>query len=387
MRNYSIKLGSAVIILILFLITPCLLLTEERFFDSINENYSKVVIAVFYPSVGTIKNIEALLKNNLLALENFKIVGIYYYRESYDYSQSKKYIKDNKIDWFAFHEIKGKLSEENLFKKNSCTSDFKKIFKKADALIFFGGADIPPKIYGEKTNLLTQIRTPYRHFVELSCAFHFLGGFQNKDFKPFLEENPDFPILAFCLGVQTLNVATGGTLYQDIWSEIYKSMYVEDVLLLPKYCWHKNPYFSLYPLHKLSRSTMHKIKLLKDGKFCKEMKMKPDDMPIVLSSHHQALKDLGKDMKAIATSIDKKIIEAIEHVKYSNVLGVQFHPENFTLWDYQIKVKFSPEQKESISRRGILENNPPSFEFHKKIWSWFTRKVLENYKKRIGKSE
>jgi len=377
----------AIFVLILCLITPYLLSVEERFFDRIDNRYPEVVIAVFYPSIGTIKNVEALIKNNLLALKKFKIVGVYHYSESYDYSQSKKYVEEKGIDWFVFHKIQGELNEKNLFEKNSCTSDFRKIFQKADALIFFGGADIPPEIYGEKTNLLTQIRTPNRHFVELSCAFHFLGGFQNKSFKPFLDKNPDFPILAFCLGVQTLNVATGGTLYQDLWSEIYKATYVEDVLELPESCWHKNPYYLLYPLNKLSRSTMHQIKLLPSGKFCKEMKMKPEDKPFILSSHHQALEKLGKGMRIIATSLDGKVIEAVEHIKYPNVLGVQFHPENYTLWDYQIKVKFKPEQKDGISRREILEKNPPSFEFHKKIWAWFTKRVIENYKKRIGKSE
>ena len=377
----------AIFVLILCLITPYLLSVEERFFDRIDNRYPEVVIAVFYPSIGTIKNVEALIKNNLLAFKKFKIVGVYHYSESYDYSQSKKYVEEKGIDWFVFHKIQGELNEKNLFGKNPCTSDFKKIFQKADALIFFGGADIPPEIYGEKTNLLTQIRTPNRHFVELSCAFHFLGGFQNEKFKPFLERKPNFPILAFCLGVQTLNVATGGTLYQDIWSEVYRVMHVEDVLKLPESCWHKNPYYLLYPLNKLSRSTMHQIRLLPDGKFCKEMKMKPEDKPFILSSHHQALEKLGKGMRIIATSLDGKIIEAVEHVKYPNVLGVQFHPENRTLWDYEVKVKFKPGQGKVISRREILENNPPSFEFHKKIWAWFTKRVIENYKKRIGKSE
>jgi putative glutamine amidotransferase len=385
MRKLNKKIKIILLFASIFIFTFSLFASKDRFFDTEFKKNSELVIAIFYPSIGTIKNMEALIKNNLLKIKNFKIVGVYYSKESYDYSQSKKYVKENNLEWFVFHEIVGELNKENLFRANPCTSDFEKIFKNSDALIFFGGADIPPHLYGEKTNLLTQIRTPNRHFVELSCAFHFLGGLQNQDFRPFLDENPQFPILAFCLGTQTLNVATGGTLYQDIWSEIYKVKYVEDVFQLPGDCWHNNPYFRLIPLQKLSRSTMHQIKLLSNGKFCVEMKMKVDDKPYVLSSHHQALEKLGKGMKVIATSLDGKVIEAIENEKYPNVLGVQFHPENLTLWDYQIKVRFTPEQKEGISRREILEKNPPSYEFHKRIWSWFTQKVIENYKKRIEK--
>jgi putative glutamine amidotransferase len=60
------------------------------------------------------------------------------------------------------------------------------------------------------------------------------------------------------------------------------------------------------------------------------------DPPLVLSSHHQAIEELGKGWKVAATSVDGVIIEAIEHGVYPHVLGVQFHPEKPGLYDPSI---------------------------------------------------
>jgi len=209
-----------------------------------------------------------------------------------------------------------------------------------------------------------------------------LGGNQNTDFEPLLNENPEFPIIGFCLGAQTLNVGTGGTMIQDIWSEVYNIHYVEDVLALDPSKWHNNPYNKLYPETELIYYHLHKINLFPKRKFISEFGFNKEDKPFVLSGHHQMVDTLGKGIQIIASSLDGRVPEAIEHVKYPNVLGVQFHPEYSMLWDPQQTFKFSPCDTVKKSLFSILEQNPPSLEFHKKLWSWFEEKLIEYHKGR-----
>ncbi len=69
-------------------------------------------------------------------------------------------------------------------------------------------------------SLLTRLTDPYRHYFEASFLFHLLGGSQNIDYTPFLEVNKEYTVYAICLGIQTMNIAAGGTMTQDIPSEL-----------------------------------------------------------------------------------------------------------------------------------------------------------------------
>lgn len=382
MKKILLKKSFYLILIILFF-CRCqpIPLIEERYFDIAPIEHEDIRIAIFYPSVGSIKSIIELRKNNFLQLNQMTIIGVYHENERTDYEKSKEFVKEKKLDWIKFHRVTAPLSRYTIFQKNPCTSDFETIFHKSDGIILFGGADIPPHIYGSKTNLLTRIQTPYRHFLELSCVFHLLGGLQDNDFKGFLESEPEFPVLGICLGCQSLNVGTGGTLTQDIWSEVYSLKYFEDVVELGKENWHVNPQAHLYPEKKLIPYNMHPIKLNISSKFCNEMGFDHFETPYILSAHHQMVGKLGKGMKTAATSLDGKVVEAIEHEKFPNVLGVQFHPEFPILWDHKTKFRFTPEEEVGKSLREILEENPPSFAFHQKIWSWFSQKTKEYQKK------
>jgi putative glutamine amidotransferase len=107
------------------------------------------------------------------------------------------------------------------------------------------------------------------------------------------------------------------------------------------------------------------------------MEMKETDNPFILSSHHQALKELGKDLFITATSMDGKIIEAVDHKKYKNVLGIQFHPEPYSLYQKGRYFKKAPGEPLDFNLRYFLEDNPPSMAFHKKIWQWFSQALIE----------
>jgi len=351
--------------------------SPEKYLDTAELISKDVILAVLPPSLGSIQSLVELRNQGLITLDNLTVIGVYHEKEFTDYQKLKEFVKENNLEWFKFHKLSGELREDLLFQKNPCTADFEEIFKKSDGIIFFGGADIPPYIYEKKTSLLTRIRTPYRHFLELSFIFHLLGGFQDENYKPFLESNSEFPVLGICLGAQSLNVGTGGTLIQDIWSEKYGKKYLEDVIGLGKENWHTNPLALLYPEERLFGFNMHPIMLQEKGRFCSELGFKKEETPYVLSAHHQMVGELGKGIKIAATSLDGKVIEAIEHEKYPCVLGVQFHPEFSILWDTDQKFRFTLHDKEEKSLRSVLENNPPSFAFHENIWAWFSQKLKD----------
>lgn len=376
---HSSQKKSFIAFLFVSLLIPLTLLPQERYFDAPGARQNEIRLTIFYPSVGSLKALLELRKQGLLRVQNLKVIGVFHEKECTDYEESIEFVQKNNIDWVKFHVLSGKIQRDNLFQKNPLTKDYEKIFKKSHGLIFFGGPDMPPYIYRLKTNLLTRIEDPYRHFSEISFIFHLLGGKQNKERAPFLDSHPDFPILGICLGAQSLNVGTGGTLIQDIWSEIYGKFFLEDVFQLGPSNWHTNPWARLHPEQDFLPYSMHPIKLLRPGKFTDEFGFNEKDTPYILSAHHQAVGKHGKDIEIIATSLDGKVVEAIAHKRYTNVLGVQFHPEFPILWDQTKTFKFTPKDKKEVSLKEILEALPPSIEFHKKIWLWFCEKLEDCY--------
>jgi putative glutamine amidotransferase len=340
----------------------------------------KVVIVALYPSLGTVKDLVTLRKHGLIDVPNLAVVGVYHEKEKTDYGESKAFVAKNGLDWITFHPVSAPISAETVFQKNACTPEFEEIFALADGIIFFGGPDIPPSLYKEKTSLLTTIEDPYRHFLEVSFVFHLLGGYQDDSFQPLLEKRPDLPVLGLCLGCQSLNVGTGGTLTQDIWSEVYDAATVEDAIALGAATWHSNPYARLLPQERFSGFIFHEIQFADEGRFQKEIGWNRKDHPFVFSSHHQQAERLGKGFRVIASSPDGKIVEAIEHARYGHVLGVQFHPEAWVLFDPDYQTRFTPQDKEPLGPKAYLENHRPSLQFHQKLWSWVSRSWLEHHR-------
>lgn len=352
----------------------------EKFFDTAGAPGDRVRLVIFYPSVGTIRDIVALKDNGLFPADKLEVVGVFHEKEKTNYNASIKFARENNLTWLKFHQVSADIGQASLYKKNACTAEFEKIFKNSDGIIFFGGPDIPPAVYGQKTNLFTGIEDPYRHYFELSAIFHFLGGSQNSAYKGLLEARPGYPILGICLGCQSLNVGTGGTMIQDIWSEVYGKKFFEDVVELGQDNWHTNPHRRLHPENRnLLPYMLHPIQLNGKSKLCLELGFKPEDQPFIMSAHHQMADKLGKGFRVAATSLDGKVTEAIEHERFSNVLGVQFHPEFSMLWTTEPRVKLTPQDKDFIAIKPYLENHPPSFEFHKKIWAWFMAKLEQNH--------
>jgi len=359
------------------LFVPAAAQAPPRALDHIAPNSDGVVLAVFNPEVYNIRALEALRANGILDIPGLTVVGVYHDRQTGDFEAAAKYVADRGLDWFKFHAVSAEISEPVLYKANACTPEFEALVEKADGVIFFGGPDIPPSVYNKKTNLLTSITDPYRHYFELSAVFHLLGGSQDAGRTSLLARRPGFPVLGICLGFQTLNVGTGGSLIQDIWAELYGAAYVEDAIALGPEQWHNNPYRILFPLENLMGYNFHSLQLGDKSVFCSVMGFKSSDHPRILSSHHQAAAVLGRDLVATATSRDGRIVEALEHKTFRNVLGVQFHPEHPLLWDTEPRFRQKPGEP-LTSYNAILTGAPPSLEFNKAIWAWFAGRLRES---------
>jgi len=332
----------------------------------------ETTLALVHPTEYNLKLFSYLVQQEIVKVDDLKIIGVYHEKENYDYSRSISFVEKNDELPIVLIEVHEDINANNLYQKNSCTAFYAEIFTRTDGILFMGGPDLPPETYNEPMSLLTRMTDPYRHYFEASFLFHLMGGSQNPEFVPLLEKDPDYLIYAICLGMQTMNVAAGGTLVQDIPSEIYDLYMVEDVLNQDNNNQHRN-----YNNHLLIDTTLfsgnfHQIKILDNnplvGDYNENLK------PFIYSNHHQGIEKLGKNLEVIATSTDGKIIEAIVHKQYSNVLGIQFHPEGTYLYHPDSKFRKNPKDKVKPGKEILEENN--SYQFHLKFWQEFSKKLM-----------
>ena len=336
----------------------------------------KTYILLAHPTVQNIETINFLLNNDILQLSDVEFVGVYSEAESYDYSQSIALLK--KPEWNKFHlqKITGTEDTTSIYLKNKWTPTFKNLFDKSVGIFFFGGPDIQPEVYGQK-NLYSDVTDPNRHLFELSFIFHLLGGKQNADFVPFLKEKPNYLVTGFCLGLQSINVATGGSLTQDIPAQTYKMKSAEETLKLKKDQLHRNYWQKISKDTLLMGINFHHIKYTAHPFFLEKVKAEKEFNPLVLSSHHQSIYELGKDLIVTATSMDDQVIEGIQHRLYPNVFAVQFHPEVPALYKEGKKLKFAPEDTPKSYFEIIGEQ---SREFHRKYWKTISKALKASIK-------
>ena len=163
-----------------------------------------------------------------------------------------------------------------------------------DGLLLSGGGDINPLYLKEEPIKELHSINPYRDRQELLLAR--------------LAANRQIPILGICRGIQIMNVALGGTLYQDIYSQ------VEGKLL--KHSQDMDRAFASHTVCIETDSMLAKI-------------MGQVVLP-VNSFHHQAVKDPAPGFRISARAADG-VVEAIESTEYKSMLGVQWHPECFIM--------------------------------------------------------
>lgn len=343
------------LIIFLSLIVFSLNVIGQDFFNQEDIDNSKNRIVILHPTVYNLEVYSLLIEKEMFNIDNLEIIGVYYEKEAYDYSESLKWIENNESKTFFLHELKGNIEIEDIYKENELSKGFEKIFKNSKGIIFMGGDDIPSRVYNQKTKLLTAPDDPYRNIFETSFMYHLIGE-TGKIQKAFISTNPYYVCLGICLGMQTMNVANGGTLYQDIPTEIYNKEYAEDVLEMDKDNIHKNYNRWVDFGDSLSNGNLHKIK--QKGKEI-----------MVYSNHHQCINNLGVDYSITATSMDEKVPEAIQHKTYKNVYGVQFHPETKAMFKEDWKFKFKSSDNAYFFGEKCLNSNPENF--HKQFWDDF----------------
>lgn len=153
-----------------------------------------------------------------------------------------------------------------------------------DGVLLPGGADLPPDMYGEEPGAdLRLIERPRAEYL-VRVARLALDGHT--------------AVLGICLGCQLLNVARGGTLVQDIPSELPGTL-----------------------VHRGDGAT-HEVIVVEKSRLAGLVGTKL----VVNSAHHQAVEKLGDGLVVAARSPDG-VIEAIEQPGERFVLGVQWHPE------------------------------------------------------------
>lgn len=302
----------------LFIIVAFLSLSlfSQDFFRGDFSKDKKYVIIV-NPTTDNVAMVTFLMVQGILKTDPglVEFVGVYHSSQEYDFSKSAEFISANGLTNFHLHEVNAPLDEEVVYKQNQCSSDFRKIFSNSVGIIFFGGPDIPPALYGQE-NLYSLTNDPGRHYFEVSFLFHLLGGTRDSDYKPLLEENPDYMITGFCLGLQSMNVATGGTLWQDIPAQLYQSTTSETNVQIDRRNLHRNYWQEIRDDKDLMPVSLHPVKFTEEMFFENRVKVSRELEPIVCSIHHQAINELSPAFSATATSYDGKIVEGIAHKKY-----------------------------------------------------------------------
>lgn len=316
------------------------------------------------PTVRNIEKIVYFKEHGVFLFDSLLMTGYFHAANSAEIEKSEQYLADQHIDYIKIKTIQGKVSTDSLFVPNKWSRRFEEILNTSDGLIFFGGDDIPPAIYGEKTFITTEIIERVRNW-EISFMFHLIGGSQNQKVAPLLQQNSDFPIMGICLGMQIMNVAAGGSLYQDIPAQLYGVEFCEEIATMPTHQQHKNYLYGINNNdNKTSYIAFHPISIAPKS-FLKALDY--SDEICVPSVHHQAVKKLGMNLKETATSKDGKVVEAIEHIEFKNVYGIQFHIDFPGL--------FAPDKKYQITPDKVFIPSEKEKIFYKSIWKDFSNRV------------
>ena len=160
-----------------------------------------------------------------------------------------------------------------------------------DGLVLQGGADVSPLTYGEQPIKAQWNGDGIRDRYEIDLLHEFVAAGK--------------PVLGICRGLQLINVAFGGTLYQDIAEQRGGAL--------------NHVHADAYDQH------FHEISFVAGSALAR---LYPEmGAARVNSIHHQGVKTLGKDLAAEALSVPDEVVEALRWQGPSYVMGVQWHPE------------------------------------------------------------
>ncbi|MEM6846226.1 MAG: gamma-glutamyl-gamma-aminobutyrate hydrolase family protein [Bacteroidota bacterium] len=174
------------------------------------------------------------------------------------------------------------------------SNDLPHLLAQMDGFVLQGGSDLAPETYGEKP-IGRWLGDAYRDAYELKILDYAIKN--------------DKPVFGICRGFQIMNAYFGGTLYQDIATQ------------LPKANQHRDA--------KEYDQLNHPI-ILEEGKLLDRLHQNETNRR-VNTVHHQAVKDISKNLEVLATSPDG-LVEAFlwNQTEEGKVIGVQWHPEFFS---------------------------------------------------------
>ena len=204
-----------------------------------------------------------------------------------------QYIEQNVAHWLMQRDVLAFMvpSPEGRTKRAGSTATVAAYAEELDGLVLMGGADVCPESYGEKPLRPAWNGDRVRDDYEIALLRAFMA--QGK------------PVLGICRGAQVINVARGGTLYQDIGTQLPQALNHRDWNIYAENC-HATSLVPGTPLARLYPRT-----------------------PLVKTNsiHHQAVKALGRDLVVEAWSEPDRAVEAIRYTGPAYVFAVQWHPE------------------------------------------------------------
>lgn len=163
---------------------------------------------------------------------------------------------------------------------------------RCDGILIPGGEDVQPKLFGSDEEANPAYLSPERDAMEIPLAR--------------LAVEADMPLFAICRGMQVLNVALGGTLSMDVYSQT------------------PAPGMHIWRHHAVLRHPAHEVNVDKGSRLFDYLGGR--ERVQVNSSHHCCLKRVADGLSVVGRSTDG-IIEAVDVEDRTFCLGVQWHPE------------------------------------------------------------
>ena len=170
------------------------------------------------------------------------------------------------------------------------------VVRRAAGVLLLGGSDVDPSFYGEDRHPTTEVVAPPRDRYEIELVEAAIAR--------------DLPVFAICRGIQLLNVALGGSLVQDVPTQIAGALDHDPKLPHPDIA------------HGVDVAPGSRLAMLVRDE------LEADGTCGVNSRHHQSLKAVADGLVVTARAADG-VIEAVERPASRFCVGVQWHPESF----------------------------------------------------------
>jgi len=238
----------------------------------------------------------------------------------YDYSQSRIQLAD------SYYRAILQAGGLPLLIAYTSAEDIGRILNVVDGLMFTGGGDLDPSYFGEVPSPKLGSISPIRDEMEVRLCREAL--------------DKDMPVLGICRGAQLINVAMGGTIYQDLESQWSKEMEKhrenkmgieneESKEVRQELLKHSQEAPGWYGIHEVFFEEGSKIEMIMGVKMLR-----------VNSFHHQAVCKPAPGFCVTGWSPDG-VVEAIESVKHRFAIGVQWHPERMWEKDSRMLLPFT----------------------------------------------